>query len=152
MTDSTQPDAQPYLWEKSYPDDMDWRAPLATGTLPDLMENAAKRYRELPAIDFMDRIYRFGELAELVNRAAKGLQAQGVKKGVRVGLMLPNCPAMVISYYAVLRAGGTVVNFNPLSAEEQIREQIADAATDPLADITDAGRAKEDDDDREDDQ
>ncbi|MFP6778378.1 MAG: long-chain fatty acid--CoA ligase, partial [Alphaproteobacteria bacterium] len=65
---------QPYLWEKSYPADLDWRAPLAPHALPALMENAAKKYASRPAIDFMDRIYSFAEVAELVNRAAKGLQ------------------------------------------------------------------------------
>ncbi|MBT3627292.1 MAG: AMP-binding protein, partial [Rhodospirillaceae bacterium] len=127
MSEPTQPSAQPHFWEKSLPADIDWNAPLIPSPMPELMENAAKKYAGRPAIDFMDRIYTFSQVAELVNRAAKGLQAQGVKKGSRVGLMLPNCPAMVISYYAVLRAGGTVVNFNPLYAEDQIREQIEDS-------------------------
>jgi long-chain acyl-CoA synthetase len=130
MSKPTQPSVSPYPWEKSYPADMDWHAPLTAGTLPELMENAAKRYGGRPAIDFLGRIYRYGEVADLVNRAAKGLQAEGVAKGVRVGLMLPNCPAMVISYYAVLTAGGTVVNFNPLYAEEEIRDQIEDSGSD----------------------
>ena len=106
MTESN----QRYLWEKSYPADLDWRAPLTPHALPALMENAAKKYASRPAIDFMDRIYSFAEVAKLVKRAAKGLQSQGIVKGDRVGLMLPNCPAMVISYYAVLTAGGTVVS------------------------------------------
>ena len=107
---------QPYLWEKSYPADIDWHAPITPQDVPALMENAAAKYGTRPAIDFMDRIDRYGEVAELVNRAAKGLRAQGLNKGDRIGLMLPNCPAMVISYYAVLKAGRTVVNFNPLYA------------------------------------
>ncbi|MDP7549474.1 MAG: AMP-binding protein, partial [Alphaproteobacteria bacterium] len=123
---------QPYLWEKSYPADIDWHAPITPQDVPALMKNAAAKYGTRPAIDFMDRIYSYGEVAELVNRAAKGLQAQGLNKGDRIGLMLPNCPAMVISYYAVLKAGGTVVNFNPLYAEEEIRDQIEDSECDVL--------------------
>ena len=123
---------QPYLWEKSYPADIDWHAPITPQDVPALMENAAANYGTRPAIDFMDRIYSYGEVAELVNRTAKGLQAQGLNKGDRIGLMLPNCPAMVISYYAVLKAGGTVVNFNPLYAEEEIRDQIEDSECDVL--------------------
>jgi len=123
---------QPYLWEKSYPADIDWYAPITPQDVPALMEYAAAKYGTRPAIDFMDRIYSYGEVAKLVNRAAKGLQAQGLNKGDRIGLMLPNCPAMVISYYAVLKAGGTVVNFNPLYAEEEIRDQIEDSECDVL--------------------
>ena len=123
---------QPYLWEKSYPADIDWHAPITPQDVPALMENAAAKYGTRPAIDFIDRIYSYGEVAELVNRAAKGLRTQGLNKGDRIGLMLPNCPAMVISYYAVLKAGGTVVNFNPLYAEEEIRDQIEDSECDVL--------------------
>jgi long-chain acyl-CoA synthetase len=32
--------------------------------------------------------------------------AQGLKKGDRVGILLPNTPAFVISYYGILKAGG----------------------------------------------
>ena len=123
---------QRHLWESSYPADIDWHAPLAPHAVPALMENAAAKYGARPAIDFMDRIYSFAEVAALVKRAAKGLQAEGLSKGDRVGLMLPNCPAMVISYYAVLTAGGTVVNFNPLYAEEEIRVQIEDSECDVM--------------------
>ena len=121
-----------YLWEKSYPADIDWHAPLTPQAVPELMQNAGSKYASRPAIDFMDRIYSYGEIADAVNRVAKGLQAQGIGKGDRVGLMLPNCPAMVISYYAVLTAGGTVVNFNPLYAEEEIGLQIDDSETNIL--------------------
>ncbi|MDX1542030.1 MAG: long-chain fatty acid--CoA ligase, partial [Geminicoccaceae bacterium] len=40
---------------------------------------------------------------------------------------LPNCPYYVISYFAILKAGGTVVNFNPLYAEREIARQIDDS-------------------------
>ena len=123
---------RPYLWENSYPADIDWQAPLSPHGLPQLIENAAKKYGHRPAIDFMGRIYNFSEVAELVKRAAKGLQMQGLRKGDRVGLMLPNCPAMVVFYYGVLTAGGIVVNFNPLYAEEEIRVQIEDSECDIL--------------------
>jgi long-chain acyl-CoA synthetase len=43
-----------------------------------------------------------------------GLQEQGVHKGTKVALLLPNCPQYIISYYAILKIGGIVVNFNPL--------------------------------------
>ena len=78
------------------------------------------------------RIYLYNEVATLAQRVAKGLQKEGVTKGVNVGLMLPNCPAMVICYYGILMAGGTIVNFNPLYAPEEIQSQIKDSETDIL--------------------
>ena len=48
---------------------------------------------------------------------------------MRVGLFLPNCPYYVICFFAVLKAGGTVVNYNPLYAEREIARQIEDSNT-----------------------
>src|SRR3546814_21068384 len=49
-----------------------------------------------------------------------------------LGLFLPNCPYAVIFYFAALKAGATIVNFNPLYAEPEIARQIADSDTDVL--------------------
>src|SRR5690606_38909383 len=51
----------------------------------------------------------------------------GVGKGIKVGLILPNCPYAVVCFHAVLKAGGTVVNINPLYAVPEIERQIADS-------------------------
>jgi long-chain acyl-CoA synthetase len=50
-----------------------------------------------------------------------------LKKGDRVGLFLPNTPYYVIMFFAVLKAGGAVVNFNPLYAEREVVHQINDS-------------------------
>ena len=65
-----------------------------------------------------------------MNRAAQGFQQIGVVKGTKVGLLLPNTPYFVICYYAILKAGGTVVNYNPLYVAREIEEQIEDSETD----------------------
>ena len=65
-----------------------------------------------------------------MRRFARGLQDLGLKKGQRVGLFLPNCPYFLVAYYGILRAGGTVVNYNPLYARDEVRHQINDSETD----------------------
>ncbi len=50
-------------------------------------------------------------------------------EGVRVGLFLPNTPTFLVFYYGVLKAGGTVVNFNPLYSLDEIAFQIRDSGT-----------------------
>ncbi|HXP95200.1 MAG TPA: long-chain fatty acid--CoA ligase, partial [Telmatospirillum sp.] len=80
-----------------------------------------------PALDFLGRRTSYGELGRMVDQAARGFQQLGVKKGIKVGLCLPNTPYFIISYYAVLKAGGTVVNFNPLYVEREIAHQIKDS-------------------------
>ena len=119
-------------WEKSYPPNVDWNAPLPKMALHRLLDDAVARHGDRPAIDFMDRITTYRELGEQANRVAEGLQKLGVGKGTKVGLLLPNCSAFVASYYGVLKAGGTVVNVNPLYAIEEIKSQIEDSETDIL--------------------
>ena len=53
-----------------------------------------------------------------------------MKKGTKVGLFLPNTPHFVICYYAVMKAGATVVNYSPLYSEPELRHQIEDSDTD----------------------
>ena len=121
-----------YPWEKSYPENVDWNAPLPTGALQRLLDDAVARFGDRPAIDFMDRITSYRSLGDQANRAAEGFQKLGVGKGTKVGLLLPNCPAFVVVYYGVLKAGGTVVNVNPLYAIEEIKSQVEDSETDIL--------------------
>ncbi len=79
------------------------------------------------ATHFLGKVLTYKELGAAVDHAAKGLQGMGVKPGVQVGLLLPNCPAFVILYYAILKAGGTVVNFNPLYTVEELTFQTKDS-------------------------
>ncbi|MFQ5765186.1 MAG: long-chain fatty acid--CoA ligase [Rhodospirillales bacterium] len=118
---------RPYPWEKSYPEGVDWGASIAPKPLYDLLDEAAVAFPDNVCIDFRNKRYRYHEVADLVRRAAKGFQALGVRKGIKVGLMLPNSPYAVICFHAVLKAGGTVVNINPLYSEQDIERQIADS-------------------------
>lgn len=118
---------RPYLWEQSYPPGVDWQAEIEIRPLPELLDQATEVYGEQTCISFRSRRFCYREVADQVNRAAKGFQALGVQKGIKVSLMLPNCPYAVICFYAVLKAGGTVVNINPLYTGSEIEKQVADA-------------------------
>ncbi len=119
--------AAPYLWLKSYPANVDWFQQFTPTPLPALLDAAAASFGARPATSFFGQTMTYAELAQQVNYAAKGLQKLGVGKGTRVGLLFPNCPAFVIYYYAILKAGGTVVNFNPLYSIPELTHQAKDA-------------------------
>jgi len=114
-------------WLKAYPPGIDWRARFPEQPLYQLLEDSVARFGDRPCLDFLGKSYSYAEIGRLVRRAAKGFAALGVRRGVRVGLMLPNTPYYVIAYYAVLEAGGIVVNFNPLYAPPEIRHLVEDA-------------------------
>lgn len=123
-------DLTQFPWTKSYPPGVHWDAELPVMPVQQLLDDAAAKWGDLPAIDFMGRTMPYRELLDLVNRAAKGFQRLGVKPGVHVGLYLPNTPHYVISFFGVLKAGGTVVNYSPLDAELVLAHKVDDSQTD----------------------
>ncbi len=118
---------RPYIWEASYPPGLNWDAAIPTGPLFALMDQAVATWPDHRCMEFLGKTYTYREAGTLIDRLAANLAALGVGKDVRVGLFLPNCPYYVLSYFAVLKAGGTVVNFNPLYAQREIARQIADS-------------------------
>ena len=119
-----------HKWLEHYPDGVDWNAPIPAKPLYVLMDDAVARFPQRPCLDFLGRIYTYAELDGLIDRATAGFQRLGVGKGIKVGLFLPNCPQSVISYYAILKAGGTVVNYSPLYSAPELLFQIEDSQTD----------------------
>lgn len=114
-------------WMKSYPRDVDWNASIKGSSLPALMDKAVANFPNRVATNFLGKQLTYGEVGNLVDRVAAGLQKIGIGKGVNVGLLLPNSPTFVIFYYGILKAGGTVVNFNPLYSVEELVHQARDS-------------------------
>jgi long-chain acyl-CoA synthetase len=122
-----------YPWLKSYPQGVDWFKTFRAVPLPDFLAESVARFPGNLATSFFGKTMTYAELGEAVDRAVKGLQRLGVKKGARVGLLFPNCPAFVIYYYATLKAGGTVVGLNPLYTVPELTYQAKDAGIDIIA-------------------
>jgi long-chain acyl-CoA synthetase len=119
-----------YPWLAHYPAGVNWHQNIAPAPLYRLLERAAERHPTRICTNFLGRTITYGEMSRLVDRAAAGLAAIGVTKGTKVGLLLPNSPTFIIFYYATLKAGGTVVNYNPLYTLEELTFQVKDSETD----------------------
>jgi len=119
-------------WRDAYPPEIDWNMPIEHRPLFALLDDAVSKFPDGAAIDFLGRTQSYRDVAGLAARAACGLQQLGVNKGSKVGLFLPNCPYYVVCFFGILKAGGTVVNYSPLDAEQQILDRIEDSETDIL--------------------
>lgn len=117
-------------WIKSYPRGVRWDADIPLMPVQQILEDSAARWPNNPALDFMGKKVSYDELNKLANRAASGFQKLGVKPGVHVGIYLPNTPHYLISFFGVLKAGGTVVNYSPLDAEKVLEHKVEDSETD----------------------
>ncbi|MDR3425069.1 MAG: long-chain fatty acid--CoA ligase [Alphaproteobacteria bacterium] len=118
---------KPHPWAKKYPASIDWNAPLPARPLYGILDDAVRDFPDQVFIDFLGKNYTYREINDLVARVARGLQDLGIAKGERVGLMLPNSPYYIVLYFAALRLGAVVVNFNPLYAAREVEQQVRDS-------------------------
>ncbi len=81
-------------------------------TTGELMSRNARKFPDKEALVSEERRYTYSELNDAVNRLANKLLALGLRKGDKVGIMCFNTDSFVISYFAVMKAGGMVVPLN----------------------------------------
>jgi long-chain acyl-CoA synthetase len=97
-----------------------------------LLEDAAAKYPQQPCTVFRDSEISYGEMNAAANRLAAALADQGVTRGDRVALLLPNIPQFVLAFYAVLKAGGVVAAMNPMYKQRELEYQTGDSGAEVL--------------------
>ncbi|MFD1254385.1 Long-chain-fatty-acid--CoA ligase [Devosia equisanguinis] len=133
MDTTTTTPATPRPWISSYPEGMRWDAEIDTTPVHEQVLAACAKNPSAVALDFLGGTTTFGDLAKQIIAFAGALQRQfGVTKGTRVAIMLPNTPFYPIAYFGVLRAGGTVVNCNPLYTVPELSHITANAGADVM--------------------
>ena len=116
-------------WLAAYPPKVDWHAELTPRSLPQMFDASMARFAAQPCTYFLGKSLTYGEIGEQTERVAAGLQASGLKPGDKIGLLLPNCPYFIMFYFAALKIGCTVVNYNPLYTVEELDHQVRDSET-----------------------
>ncbi len=115
-------------WLKSYPDgvahDIDTEQ---FHSLNQLLEDSFKKNAAKPFSVCMDRWMSYGQLDELSSSLGAWLQSLGLEPGARVAIMLPNVPQFAVTMAAILRAGYTCVNVNPLYTARELEHQLKDS-------------------------
>jgi long-chain acyl-CoA synthetase len=132
LSSTAEGQAPSHPWLKRYPEGVDWTAAFKPMAVYDLLDGAVQKYGTRPCTNFLGKTLTYHEIGERVGRAAAGLKVLGVRKGSKVGLFLPNSPTYLIYYYGILKAGGTVVNYNPLYTLEELTFQLRDSETELL--------------------
>ena len=118
-------------WIAGYPEGISWNVDLDLRPVHEQVLAGCAKNPGATALDFLGGTTSFGELAKKITAFAGALQTQfGVTKGTRVALMLPNTPFYPIAYYGVLRAGGTVVNCNPLYSIPELTHIVGNSGAD----------------------
>jgi long-chain acyl-CoA synthetase len=96
-------------------------------SLNQLFEQSAEKFENHTAITFENQSMTYGELNQKIKKLAGSLYRLGLEKGDRVAIMLPNCPQYVISYYAALMCGATIVQINPMYKSSELLHVLNDS-------------------------
>src|SRR5512132_3324481 len=91
------------------------------------IERAAKFFPEKPAIIFEGAELQYADLNQRANRLANALKANGVVRGDRVALYLPNIPQFAVCYCAVLKAGAIAVSVSSAFKGEEVKYILNDS-------------------------
>jgi len=109
-------------------------------TLPDFFRAFCKLHGATEAVVAGDERLSFAELDRISERLAHALASRGIAKGDRVAIAMRNCPAWIVTYMAVLKAGGIVTLLNGWWEAHEMEHAIL--LTDPKLIIADAARGK----------
>jgi len=91
------------------------------------LENSAQKYPDKACTIFKGAEISYQEMSRITDELAQALVDLGVKKGDRVGILIPNTPQFVMAYFGVLKAGGIVVATNPQYSGREIVHQANDS-------------------------
>jgi long-chain acyl-CoA synthetase len=121
------------IWLKHYPPgvpaDID---PSRYASLVELLEDSFAKFADRKAFICMDKSISYSELDEMSQALAAYLQNLGLEKGARIALMMPNVLQYPVATTAVLRAGYTVVNVNPLYTARELEHQLRDSGAEAI--------------------
>lgn len=116
------------IWLNSYPANVPHEIhPDQYRSLTALLEESFKRNAGSPYTVCMDRWMTYGQLDSLSSALGAWLQSCGLEPNARVAIMLPNIPQFPVSMSAILRAGYTCVNVNPLYTARELEHQLKDS-------------------------
>jgi long-chain acyl-CoA synthetase len=115
------------VWREHYVHPSAWDRTFAPMTLPAMFAASAAKTPTATLTDFMGAQLSYADIAARARDFAGGLQAQGMAKGDRIGLFLPNVPDYLVAYYGALMAGGLIVNMSPLYSVAELAHQVSDS-------------------------
>jgi len=96
-------------------------------TLFSILDEAAQDYPNQVYTVFNDGTQTFAQVKDTADRLAHFLASNGIKKGDRVAIFLPNIPHYPAIFFGILKAGAICVTCNPLYTGSELNYQLKDA-------------------------
>ena len=93
----------------------------------DILFESSGKHSERTALVYGDHRISYQQALEASDRLAAGLQQLGVAQGDRIALILPNMPHFVMSAFAILKLGATVVPLSIFAKVDESKHQLREA-------------------------
>jgi long-chain acyl-CoA synthetase len=115
-------------WLSRYPDAVPAEIDLSEyNSILDIFDQSLEEYSDRNAYLNFGKSLTFAEWGRLSRDFAAWLQGQGLQKGDRIALMMPNIMQYPVAIMGALRAGLVVVNTNPMYTARELRHQLQDS-------------------------
>ena len=117
------------IWLKNYPPSVPPEIDVEQyPSIPAMIDSCVAKFGPNKAFTNMGKTLTFAQTGEMVQRLASFFQnVWKIKKGDRVAVMMPNVLQYPLCVFAILKAGGVVVNVNPLYTPRELDHQLNDA-------------------------
>ena len=121
------------IWLRQYPPGVPAQIdPSRYASLVALLDQSFRLYAARGACTCMGKTITYAELDDASRALAAWLQARGLPHGTRVAVMMPNVLQNPVAIAAILRAGMTVVNVNPLYKPRELEHQLSDSGAEAI--------------------
>jgi long-chain acyl-CoA synthetase len=118
------------IWLKSYPEgvpaDID---PSQYSSMVQMFDESFTKFADRTAYSFLGKDMSYKQVDSLSEAFGAYLQGLGLVKGDRVAVMMPNVLQYPVAVAAILRAGLTLVNINPLYTPRELEHQLKDSGS-----------------------
>ena len=118
-------------WLQKYPAGIPADLEVPNQSLFDLIGESVEKHADRTALIYYGAKWTYRKFWEQAGHVAAAFREEGLAKGDRVALYLPNCPVYPIAFYAALRIGLVVVQASPLYIGQDLERLLADS--DPKA-------------------
>ncbi|WP_370688234.1 long-chain-fatty-acid--CoA ligase [Flavimaribacter sediminis] len=116
------------VWLKTYPENVPAEiGALQYASVGELFRESCKKFADRKSFTCMGKSITYRELDDHARAIGAWLQSRGLEKGDRVALMMPNILQYPVIASAILQAGYTVVNVNPLYTPRELEHQLKDS-------------------------
>lgn len=115
-------------WLANYPEGVPAEVDLDEyASILEIFERSCELYEERPAFSNFKTVITYAQLDKQSRDFAAWLQHQGLRKGDRIALMMPNILQYPVTLFGAMRAGLVIVNTNPLYTPRELKHQLLDS-------------------------